>query len=119
MKKVLVVEDQVSIRQLMRFTLQTRYTVVEAADAAEAYGIISAELPDAVIMDVMMPGMNGFQLCEKLRHEDGLWSLPIIILTACAQTKDRLMGTKAGADIYMIKPFSPTELLTAVDSLLD
>lgn len=119
MKKILIVEDQASIRQLMRFTLQSRYAVAEAVSAEEAYGMIAAELPDAVITDVMMPGsMDGFQLCEKLRHEDGLWALPVIILTTCTQQKDRLAGTRAGADIYMTKPFSPAELLTAVDSLL-
>lgn len=117
-KKVLVVDDQAELRHLVKFTLRSRYKVVEAANAGEAYDMIQAEPPDAVVLDVMMPGsMNGFQLCEKLRREDGLWSLPIILLTAREQWTDQLIGNMVGADYYITKPFSPVELLRVVNSL--
>lgn len=120
MKKILVVDDQPDIRKLVRLTLQKRYAVVEANDAREAYDSVFKENPDAIILDVMMPGeMDGYGLCRKLKHEHGLWSLPIILLTARGQDDDREQGAQAGADLYLVKPFSPLELTRQIDFLLD
>lgn len=118
MKTILVVDDNREIRSLVRYTLAGRYKVVEARNADEAYVLIGNSVPDALILDIMMPGtMDGLALCRKLKHEDGLWTLPIIFLTARRQDEDIKQGIGAGAEIYISKPFSPQALLKHVDGL--
>lgn len=120
MKKILVVDDQPEIRKLIRLTLNKRYAVIEASNADEAYERIVAEPPDAVLLDIMMPGvMDGLDLCKKLKYEEGFWQLPVILLTARGQQKDREEGVGAGADLYLIKPFSPLELVRRLETLLE
>ena len=114
MVKVLVVEDEASIREMIALNL--RLAAVEA-DSAEAALPLLEQKPgcDAAILDVMLPGMNGFSLCETIRRTDQ--KIGIIILSAKGQEQDKIRGLSIGADDYMTKPFSVSELLARVEAL--
>lgn len=118
MKRVLIVEDEVAIREFETINLQrVGYETVEAGSGEEALDIYDNDLEgfDIALLDVMMPGMDGFTLCKELRKRSD--SLGIIMLTAKSQEMDKISGLMIGADDYVTKPFSPTELLARVDSL--
>ncbi len=119
MKRVLIIEDQPEIRDLIRMTLE-----MEALDIHEAHdgvsGIQQAQRlqPHLVLLDVMLPGStDGFAVCEQLRADPRFEDTRIVLLTARAQADDRARGLKAGADEYMVKPFSPRHLLQVVGQL--
>ena len=116
MVRVLVVEDEANIRDMIALNL--RHAVVEA-ESAEAALPLLAQKPgcDAAILDVMLPGMNGFSLCETIRRTDQ--QIGIIILSAKGQEQDKIRGLSIGADDYMTKPFSVSELLARVEALRD
>ena len=117
MVRVLVVEDEANIREMIALNL--RLTGMEAveAESAEAALPLLAKKPgcDAAILDVMLPGMNGFSLCETIRRTDQ--KIGIIILSAKGQEQDKIRGLSIGADDYMTKPFSVSELLARVEAL--
>lgn len=118
MKKVLIVEDEAAIREFEAINLnRVGYKTVEAGSGEEALEIYDSDLEgfDLALIDVMMPGMDGFQLVKELRARSS--SLGIIMLTAKSQEMDKISGLMLGADDYVTKPFSPTELLARVDSL--
>ncbi len=118
MKRILIVEDEVAIREFEAINLKrVGYTTVEAGSGEEALDIYDNDLEgfDIALLDVMMPGMDGFELCKELRKRSP--SLGIIMLTAKSQEMDKISGLMIGADDYITKPFSPTELLARVDSL--
>lgn len=117
MKKILIVEDEESIRSFEAINLKRAgYDTVEAASGEEALQIYDAELDfDIALLDISMPGMDGFTLCTELRRRSQ--KLGIIMLTARTQEMDKISGLMMGADDYITKPFSPTELLARVDSL--
>lgn len=118
MKRILIVEDEVAIREFECINLRrVGYTIVEAGSGEEALEIYdsSAEPFDIALLDISMPGMDGFTLCKELRKRSA--SLGIIMLTARTQEMDKISGLMMGADDYITKPFSPTELLARVDSL--
>lgn len=118
MKRILIVEDEVAIREFETINLQrVGYETVEAGSGEEALDIYDNDLEgfDIALLDVMMPGMDGFTLCKELRKRSD--SLGIIMLTAKSQEMDKISGLMIGADDYVTKPFSPTELLARVDSL--
>ncbi len=117
MKKILVVEDEVAIREFEVINLRrVGYDTVEAGSGEEALEIYNEQKDfDIALLDISMPGMDGFTLCKELRKISP--SLGIIILTARAQEMDKISGLMLGADDYITKPFSPTELLARVDSL--
>lgn len=117
MKKILIVEDEEAIRSFEAINLKrVGYTTVEAGSGEEALAIYDAEPDfDIALLDISMPGMDGFQLCEELRRRSQ--KLGIIMLTARTQEMDKISGLMKGADDYITKPFSPTELLARVDSL--
>lgn len=111
MKKVLVVDDQINIRRVIRLALGADFQVLEAADADQAYACVVKERPAAVVLDVMMPGaMNGFQLCERIKQDPELASIHVVMVTACGQVSDQEYGRALGADAYIVKPFSPIAL---------
>lgn len=111
MKKVLIVDDQPSIRLMIRLALHGHFTLDEAADADSAYALICTAPPAAIVLDVMMPGsMNGFQLCEKIKRDAQLAAIHVVLVTACGQVTDQELGRAIGADAYFIKPFSPLAL---------
>lgn len=118
MKRVLIVEDEVAIREFEAINLKrVGYETVEAGSGEEALEIYDNDPKgfDIALLDVMMPGMDGFALCKELRNRSE--SIGIIMLTAKSQEMDKISGLMIGADDYVTKPFSPTELLARVDSL--
>lgn len=118
MKRILIVEDEAAIREFEAINLKrVGYTVVEAGSGEEALDIYEndSEGFDIALLDISMPGMDGFALCKELRKRSE--TLGIIMLTARTQEMDKISGLMLGADDYITKPFSPTELLARVDSL--
>jgi len=118
-KKILVVEDEPDIRKLVRYNLtQERFQVVEAEDGEKALKLVQREKPHLVILDLMLPGMSGLELCRSLRARPETARLPILMLTAKAGEADRVVGLEMGADDYLTKPFSPRELVARVKAIL-
>ncbi|OGQ78428.1 MAG: DNA-binding response regulator [Deltaproteobacteria bacterium RIFCSPLOWO2_12_FULL_60_19] len=118
-KKILVVEDEPDIRKLVHYNLaQERFQVVEAEDGEEALKMLQREKPQLVILDLMLPGMSGLELCRSLRARPETARLPILMLTAKAGEADRVVGLEMGADDYLTKPFSPRELVARVKAIL-
>ena len=118
MKRILIVEDEAAIREFEAINLnRVGYETVEAGSGEEALEIFESDQKsfDIALVDVMMPGMDGFELVKRLRAKSN--SLGIIMLTAKSQEMDKISGLMLGADDYVTKPFSPTELLARVDSL--
>ena len=118
MKRIMIVEDEAAIREFEAINLKrVGYTVVEAGSAEEALDIFDNDTEgfDIALLDISMPGMDGFTLCKELRKRTE--TLGIIMLTARTQEMDKITGLMNGADDYITKPFSPTELLARVDSL--
>ncbi len=118
MKRIMIVEDEAAIREFESINLKrVGYSVVEAGSAEEALNIFDNDTEgfDIALLDISMPGMDGFTLCKELRRRTE--TLGIIMLTARTQEMDKITGLMNGADDYITKPFSPTELLARVDSL--
>lgn len=118
-KRVLVVDDQPELRKLITMTLQMGdYEVDEAEDATQGYEKVKSFRPDILLLDVMMPGeMDGYQLCAKLKSDQSFSDLSVVLLTARGQASDIEQGEKAGADRYLVKPFSPLQLVQTVREL--
>ena len=112
---ILVVEDEPAIQELVSFTCATNgYQVVRAESVATAQAAIRSELPDLVILDWMLPDRSGLDLMRQLRADERTRALPVIMLTARSAESDRVSGLDAGADDYVVKPFSPRELMSRV-----
>jgi phosphate regulon transcriptional regulator PhoB len=117
--KILVVEDESDIRELIRYNLsQEGFVVEEAADGAEALDRIERRSPDLMLLDLMLPRMPGLELCRRLRAQPETAQLPIIVVTAKSSEVDRVLGLEMGADDYIVKPFSPREVVARVKALL-
>ena len=117
MSKILIVEDEDSIRGFLKINLQrNNFEVLEAVCGEDGIEIALANKPDIAILDVMLPGIDGFQVCERLRKEYP--KMGIIMLTAKGQDMDKIMGLEFGADDYVVKPFNPIELVLRVKSLI-
>ncbi len=115
-QKILVVDDEVSIRRILALRLSmVGYDVVTASDGEEALKTFRQTNPDLVVLDVMMPRLDGYGVCQELRKES---DVPIIMLTALVAVADRITGLELGADDYMVKPFSPKELESRIKALL-
>jgi len=116
---VMVIEDEKEIRDLVRYNLEKAgYRVAAAADGEEGLRQLFASRPDALVLDLMLPGMNGLEIVRELRAEPITHDLPILVLTARSAEMDKLLGFEQGADDYLTKPFSPRELVARVKSLL-
>ncbi len=119
MTAILVADDDVDIRDLVAFKLeQAGFDVTAVDNGLAALTAARIEPPDLVVLDVMMPGMSGIDVCRELRNDRTTSGLPIILLTARAQEGDVEVGFGAGADDYIVKPFSPRELVTRVEAVL-
>ena len=119
MKRILVADDEVHIVRILRFNLErANYQVITASNGEEAYQVAVRERPDLIFLDVMMPKIDGYQVCRMLREEAGLKDIPIIMLTAKGQESDEEMGRAVGANLYMTKPFSPKELIEKIKELI-
>lgn len=117
--KILVVEDDLESLKLIGLMLQSRgYQVLAALNGPQALQKATTEAPDLVLLDVMMPGMDGYEVARRLRADPRTAHLPIIMLTARGQVTDKVAGFEAGADEYLVKPVHPAELLTRIEALL-
>ena len=120
MTKVLVVDDEAPIRLLCRVNLEAeKMDVLEAADGEKGLEMARAEKPDIVLLDVMMPGMDGWQVAERLFDDPETRDIPLVFLTARAELRDRARGLELGGVDYITKPFNPTELAKVVEGLLE
>lgn len=116
MRKILAVDDEAAIRELVQFNLERAgLAVVTAADGEEALAAFRRELPDLVLLDLMLPRLDGYTVCRRIREES---AVPIIMLTARTGEQDRVEGLEMGADDYLVKPFSPRELVARVKAVL-
>ena len=119
-KKVLVVDDANDIIELIGYRLKTNgYDVIAANSGEIAMTKIKKEKPDLVIMDIMMPPPNGFQVCRQIKDDPQYRHIPIVLLTAKSTESDQFWGMEAGADAYLTKPYNPDELLSKVQELLE
>ena len=119
-KKILAVDDERHIVRLVEVNLQRAgYTVVTAYDGREALEKVKSETPDLVVLDVMMPYMDGFEVLKNLKADPSTAEIPVIMLTAKAQDADVFRGWQSGVDCYLTKPFNPMELLTFVKRIFD
>lgn len=119
MQTVLVIEDEEDIADLVAFNLgRGGYEVENASDGLRGLEAAKSLLPDLIVLDLMLPGMDGISLFKELKREAATRSIPVIMLTARGQTEDRIRGLEVGADDYMTKPFSPKELVLRVASVL-
>ena len=120
--KILIVDDEAHIRLLIEQALEDLedegVELLQASNGEEALAVIQAERPRLVFLDVMMPKMNGFDVCHAVKHELGLSDVYIIMLTAKGQEYDKQKGADLGADAYMTKPFDPDELLETAGQVL-
>lgn len=117
MAKILVVEDEKNIRELIKFNLENAgYEVVTAADGKTALDELSAEI-DLVVLDLMLPEVDGMEVCRQMRGDQELRQIPIVMLTAKGEEVERILGLEMGADDYMTKPFSPRELVARIKAI--
>ena len=120
MKTILVADDESSIRILIRTTLEdTECRILEAATGAAALAITGRVRPDLVILDWMMPGISGLEVLRALRNDSNTAAIPVIMVTAMGQEKHRAEGLALGAQAYLVKPFSPLELLQLTQQVLE
>jgi two-component system, OmpR family, response regulator ResD len=114
-KTILIVDDEWNMRNLLKIHLTNLYKVMEASSGKEALSLLNSSEIDIVVLDVMMPDMNGWEVCKQIRESS---SIPILMLTARADIKDKVQGFHSGADDYLVKPFEPEELKVRVQALL-
>lgn len=119
-KRILIVEDHADIRKLIRMTLEFEdYDIDEVATADEGLDAVHQFKPQLVLLDVMMPGtMDGLDLCRIVKQDPACQDVAVVLLTARGQSQDIEAGMRAGADAYLLKPFSPLKLIETIDSLI-
>ena len=120
MNRLLIIEDQADIRRLIRWTLEfENFEIHEANNGPNGLEAARSLKPDLILLDVMMPGgLDGFQVCEQLKADSELGHVPVVILTARSQQRDRQAGDRAGANAFLAKPFSPLQLVDTVNSMI-
>ena len=119
-KKILIADDETAIRLLIHSTLENEeYDIIESQNGPETVEKFREEAPDLLILDLMMPGLSGSEVCEKIRLDPKAKQAPIIILTAKGKISDEAARQEFGADYYLTKPFSPLELLACVNKVLN
>jgi DNA-binding response OmpR family regulator len=116
---LLIVEDNPELRKYIHIVLEQQYTIIEAGDGEAGLNKSLECMPDLIISDIMMPKMDGFQLCSKLKTDTKTSHIPVIMLTAKATMQDKLNGLETGADDYIMKPFEAAELRTRIKNLLE
>ena len=118
-KKILVVEDHQDTRELLKYNLESAgYQVVAAGDGLTGLEMAQAQRPDLVILDLMLPGMDGLEVCRRMKKNAELSGTPVIMLTAKGEEVDRIVGLELGADDYVVKPFSPRELVLRIKAVM-
>lgn len=120
MEHILIVEDEIDIAQLVSFNLErTGYSTDIVYDGREGLEKILKDQPNLVILDLMLPGMDGYQILKEMQRDTRSYSIPVLMLTAKSQIDDRIKGLELGADDYLTKPFSPKELMLRVKAILN
>jgi two-component system, OmpR family, alkaline phosphatase synthesis response regulator PhoP len=118
-KKILIIEDDPSTTRFIEYTLkQGGYQVLSESNGLEGLKKARDECPDLIILDIMLPGLDGFEVCHKLRQQPETAIMPILIISAKARQEDKDIGLKMGADDYLAKPADPSEILAKVETLL-
>jgi diguanylate cyclase (GGDEF)-like protein len=119
MKKVLVIDDDLELQELLKFSFQHfGYDVYQAYDGKEGLKKIKEVLPDIIVLDIIMPEMNGFEVIEEIKQDPELCLIPVIMMTSLGHTRDKITGVKLGADEYIVKPVEPYELIARVEGLI-
>ena len=119
LQKILVADDELDVLNLVAHNLKiSGYSVIEASDGPSALTSARKEVPSLIVLDLMLPGMSGFEICKALKGDDNTKGIPIIMLTAKTEEVDRIVGFELGADDYVTKPFSPRELVLRIQSVL-
>src|SRR5262245_54332067 len=118
-QRVLVVEDDKHISKLIKYNLEKAgFACSVSITAEDAIGVLDTQPVALIILDIMLPKMDGFEFCRKVRQENRWQNIPVIMLTARGEEVDRIVGLELGADDYMVKPFSPRELVLRVKAVL-
>lgn len=118
-EKILLVDEEVDALTALKVALEADgYNVVEALDGFEALSMASSENPDVILLDIMMPGMDGFEVCKRLKSDSQLSTIPVIMLTAKGEINDKVEGLEMGADDYVTKPFNLKELKARIKSVI-
>jgi two-component system alkaline phosphatase synthesis response regulator PhoP len=117
-RKILVVDDEPHVRKLLRTLLKKKFTVLEAEDGSQAVNVASTEKPDLILMDIMMPKMDGYSSCYALKSKPATRSIPIIMLTAIDLRLNLQLSREIGADGYITKPFNSRDLLDNITQVL-
>ncbi|HWE94952.1 MAG TPA: response regulator transcription factor [Tepidisphaeraceae bacterium] len=116
---ILVIDDEKDLIDLVRYNLEKEgYDVIAASDGQAGLDVATRHRPDLVVLDLMMPGIDGLQICQRLRADQKVGRIPVIMLTAKATEADRIVGLELGADDYITKPFSPREVVARVKAVL-
>jgi DNA-binding response OmpR family regulator len=116
---LLLVEDNADVRRYVAASVEQEYRILEAVDGEDGWNKSIEHLPDIVVSDVMMPGMDGFALCDQLKRDERTSHIPVILLTAKASNQDKIEGFKTGADDYIMKPFEPAEVMARISNLIE
>jgi len=118
-EKILIVEDEKDIIKMLEYNLKKEgFKVIDARDGEDALDLAVREYPDLILLDLMLPGIDGLDVCKTLKKESKTSSIPIIMLTAKSQESDKVVGLELGADDYITKPFSPRELIARIKAVL-
>ena len=116
---ILIVEDEKDIVKMLEYNLKKEgYKILVAHDGEDALDMANTKLPDLILLDLMLPGVDGLEVCKELKAERKTSAIPVIMLTAKAQESDKVIGLELGADDYVTKPFSPRELLARIKAVL-
>lgn len=119
MDKILIVDDEEHIVELIKYNLETNgFTVLTADNGIDALKIARKELPQLILLDIMLPGKNGNEVCKEIRKDSTIANMPVIMITAKGEEVDRILGLELGADDYITKPFSVRELVARVKAVL-
>jgi len=118
-EKILIIEDEKDIIKMLEYNLKKEgFRVINARDGEDALDLALREYPDLILLDLMLPGIDGLEVCKTLKKEAKTASIPIIMLTAKSQESDKVVGLELGADDYITKPFSPRELIARIKAVL-
>lgn len=118
-KAIMIVDDEEDIRSALKEVLQDTYRIYEAADGAEALRLVQGIAPDLILLDILMPEADGYEVCSRLKHDKKTAHIPVIFLSAKAQLSDTEKGFNVGADAYVAKPFSAEKLLKKISDVLE
>lgn len=119
-KRILIVEDEKELVELITFRLEGEgFHVLTAFDGVEALATVEKERPDLILLDILMPKMNGYEVCRRLKADERYRDIPIIYLTAKAQEEEMKAAIEMGADAYIAKPFEPADLIGTINKLIE